>query len=62
MGIVLVFVKEASDLLLRLRHVTPLAQGNGVLEKLPLDVSRQIIPSRDHRRTKALPDVLFLSS
>jgi len=45
-------VKEASDLLLQLRHVTRLAQGNGMLEKMPLDVSWQIIPSRDHRRAE----------
>jgi hypothetical protein len=44
-----VLVKKASYLLLQLRHVTRLAQGNGMLEKLPLDVSWQIIPLRDPR-------------
>ena len=39
-GIVLVLVKKASYLLVQLRHVTRLAQENGMLEKLPLEVRR----------------------
>ena len=49
-------------MLIQLRHVTRLAQGNGVLEKLPLEVSWQIIPLRDHRRAEALQNVLIFLS
>jgi hypothetical protein len=47
-------VQEASNFLLQLRRVTRLAHGSGVIEKLPLEASRQIIPLREHRRPEAL--------
>ena len=59
-GIVLVIVKEASDLLFQLRCLTRLAHGSGVVEKLPLHASRQIVPLRDHCGPKALQDMLLI--
>jgi hypothetical protein len=52
-------LKKASDLLLQLRRLARLTHGNGVLEKLPLDRSRQIIPLQEHGRPKALQDTLL---
>jgi hypothetical protein len=53
------FVKKASDLLLQLRRLARLARGHGVLEKLPLDGSRKIVPLQEYRRPKALQDALL---
>jgi hypothetical protein len=53
-SVVLMHVQEASNFLLQLRRVTRLAHGSGVIEKLPLEASRQIIPLREHRRPEAL--------
>jgi hypothetical protein len=52
--VIFMLVKKTSDLLLQLRRVARLAHGNGVLEKLPLDGSRLIIPLQEYRRPKAL--------
>jgi len=57
--VIFMLVKKASDLLLQLRRVARLAHGNGVLEKLPLDGSRLIIPLQEYRRPKALQDSLL---
>jgi hypothetical protein len=52
-------VKKARDLLFQLRRLARLSHGNGVLEKLPLDRSGQIIPLQEHGRAKALQDTLL---
>jgi len=59
-GVVLVIVKEAGNLLLQLYRVTRLANGSGVIEKLPLDASRQVVPLHDHGRPEALQDMLLI--
>jgi hypothetical protein len=59
-GVVLVIVKEAGNLLLQLYGVTRLANGTGVVEKLPLDGSRQVVPLHDHGRPEALQDMLLI--
>jgi hypothetical protein len=57
--VVLMSVKKASDLLLQLRRLAPLSHGSGVVEKLLLDGSRQIIPLQERGRSKALQDTLL---
>ena len=57
--VIFMLVKKVGDLLLQLRRVARLAHGNGVLEKLSLDESRQIIPLQEYRRPKALQDSLL---
>ena len=57
--VIFMFVKKASDLLLQLRRLARLAHGHGVLEKLPLDGSRKIVPLQEYRRPEALQDALL---
>jgi hypothetical protein len=61
-GVVLVIVKEAGNLLLQLRRVTLLAKGSGVVEKLPLDASRQLVPLQDHGCAEAPQYALLILS
>jgi hypothetical protein len=49
-------VKKARDQRFQLRRLARLGNADGVLEKLLLDESRQIIPLHEHRRPKALQD------
>jgi hypothetical protein len=57
---VLVRVEKTRDLLLELRRLARLSHGNGVLEELLLEGSRQLIPPQEHGRPKALQDMLLI--
>jgi hypothetical protein len=52
-------VKKARDLLLQLRRLVRVSHADGVLEKLLLEGSRQIIPLQEHGRPKAPQDTLL---
>jgi hypothetical protein len=52
-------VKETRDPFLQLRCLACLGHADGVLEKLLLDRSREIIPLQEHGRPKALQDTLL---
>jgi hypothetical protein len=58
--VILVRVKKTRDLLLQLRRLARLSHGNGVLEELLLEGSRQLIPPQEHGRPKALQDTLLI--
>jgi hypothetical protein len=54
-------MKEAGNLLLQHGNLTWFDAGNGMLEELPLNMGRQIVPLQEHRCPKALQDMgLFL--
>ena len=57
--VVFVRVKKTRDLLFQLRRLARLGHADGVLEKLLLDGSGQIIPLQEHGRSKALQDTLL---
>ena len=53
-------MKEPGDLLLQHCNLTRLDPGNGMLEQLPLNMGRQIVPLQEHRCAEALQDVCLL--
>ena len=53
-------VKEAGNLLLQLYGVTRLASGSGVVEKLPLNGGRQVVPLHNHGCPETLQDVFLI--
>jgi hypothetical protein len=53
-------VKEARDPLLQLGGVTGLTHGNRVVEEIPLNLRRQIIPVHDHCGAESSQNMLLL--
>ena len=58
--VVLMPVKEASDLPLQLSCLTRLTHGNRVVKKVPLNIRGQIIPVHNYCLAKAPQNMLLL--
>src|SRR5688572_1198114 len=52
-------MKKPGDLSSELAGGPGLAHRNGMLEELPLDLSREVVPLHDHRSPEALQNPLF---